>query len=53
MKVINDEIEILKSLLLFLLYSKKLIKIEVIWLVVEYIDELNKMLYKLEKKEEF
>ena len=52
-KVINDEIEILKSLLPLSPHSKKPTKTEVIWLAAEYIDELNKMLHKSEKKEEF
>lgn len=45
-QVINEEIEVLKSLLPLCPHEKKPTKIEVIWLAAEYIDELTKMLHK-------
>ena len=50
---INEEIEVLKSLLPLSPHEKKPTKIEVIWLAAEYIDELTKMLHKAQGEDEF
>ena len=50
---INEEIEVLKSLLPLSPHEKKPTKIEVIWLAAEYIDELTKMLHKSQSEDEF
>jgi len=45
-QALNDEIEVLKSLLPLSPHEKKPTKTEVIWLAAEYINELTKMLHK-------
>ena len=45
-QALNDEIEVLKSLLPLSPHEKKPTKTEVIWLAAEYIDQLTKMLHK-------
>lgn len=52
-QALNEEIEVLKSLLPLSPRDKKPTKTEVIWLAAEYIDELTQMLHKPQNQDEF
>lgn len=52
-QVLNEEIEVLKSLLPLSPRDKKPTKTEVIWLAAEYIDELTQMLHNTQSQDEF
>jgi len=50
---LNEEIDLLKSLLPLSPHDKKPTKTEVIWLAAAYIDELTQMLHKTPCQDEF
>ena len=52
-QALNQEIEVLKSMLPLSPHDKKPTKTEVIWLAAAYIDELTQMLHKTSSQEEF
>lgn len=52
-QALNEEIEVLKSLLPLSPRDKKPTKTEVIWLAAEYINELTQMLHKSQGQDEF
>jgi len=52
-QALNEEIEVLKSLLPLSPHDKKPTKTEVVWLAAAYIDELTQMLHKTPSQDEF